>query len=162
MSKDKITFNKSLLRLNTLMRKAEYLALLDADVYILVRRRGKLYEYSSCVSETWPLTRAQVVGLQVSGVLVMTKVLGSKLSSAKDHTPEIVSASRAVDVLEHCGGFNVGTRSYSRVKVMNLSLVILFQKFRLLIVSILTVVEHQCSVRSNAPRPRDSATARDC
>jgi hypothetical protein len=48
-------------RLRTVERKGDQLCRLDADVYILVKRHGKYYEYSSRLETGWPPTREIIV-----------------------------------------------------------------------------------------------------
>jgi hypothetical protein len=48
-------------RLATVFNKANILRLYGADVYIVVRRRGKYHEYSSSDEARWPPTKAQIV-----------------------------------------------------------------------------------------------------
>src|SRR5271156_4766243 len=51
-------------RLRTVLYKANVLRLYGADVYIVVRRRNKITEYSSSSTDAhWPPSRTQIVSL---------------------------------------------------------------------------------------------------
>jgi hypothetical protein len=48
------------------MKKADELRSYNAEIYVLVRRRGRYHEYSSADIAKWPSTRPQVVILPCS------------------------------------------------------------------------------------------------
>ena len=48
-------------RFRTVLLRAHELRQYDAEVYVLVRRNGRITEYSSSDSARWPLNPAQVV-----------------------------------------------------------------------------------------------------
>src|SRR5271170_2195214 len=50
-------------RLSTVLYKANVLRLYGADVYIVIRRRDKITEYSSSADAHWPPSRTQIVSL---------------------------------------------------------------------------------------------------
>jgi hypothetical protein len=63
---DKSNNDRFRLRLTTVMKKADELRSYDAEIYVLVRRRGRYHEYSSADITEWPPTRPQVVILPCS------------------------------------------------------------------------------------------------
>ena len=63
---DKSNNDRFRLRLATVMKKANELRSYDAEIYVLVRRRGRYHEYSSADIAEWPPTRPQVVILPCS------------------------------------------------------------------------------------------------
>jgi hypothetical protein len=53
--------------INSLLNKSNNLTKYQADVYVLIRRNGKLWEYNSLHCDCWPLPSSAIVGITASG-----------------------------------------------------------------------------------------------
>lgn len=84
-------------RIKTLLRKSNSLASdAGADVYVLVRRKGKVWEYNFGQCTCWPLSKMELVSLQYINHSVqrtkIPRIIYSPLpirKTTKDFEPEI-------------------------------------------------------------------------
>jgi hypothetical protein len=67
--------------------EADLLRQYNADVYVLVRRQGKLVEYSSSEDPNWPLTKVQIVSFQCQTQTELTSHQAQCYPLPKKETP---------------------------------------------------------------------------
>ena len=82
--KGRATDEKFRKRKNNILKKGDELRLLcEADVYILLRRKGRYYTYKSTDQPSWPPTLEKIVRTAGTYYVPNTETyLGPKLSSA--------------------------------------------------------------------------------